>query len=160
MSNYLLSSQGDRMAMGNSVEIRVPYLDHRIIEYAARIPSRWKLRGLQEKYILKKSFSSLLPKRIVFRNKQPYRAPIKESIFDSVKGNVFEMLSPESINKYKIFDAAKTEKLLNKFERNKNIGEFDSMALAGIFSTQVIMRTFIDNPVEKRADTMAENFIR
>ena len=61
MSGYLLSSQGDRMAMANSVELRVPYLDHRIIEYMATVPSRFKIRGLNEKYLLKKVFNDLLP---------------------------------------------------------------------------------------------------
>lgn len=56
MSGYLLSSQGDRMAMGNSVEIRVPYLDHRLIEFMSTVPAKYKMYGLNEKFILKKVF--------------------------------------------------------------------------------------------------------
>jgi asparagine synthase (glutamine-hydrolysing) len=55
LSNYLLSSQGDRMAMANSVEGRYPFLDHRVIEFASRLPAKLKLNGLNEKYILKKA---------------------------------------------------------------------------------------------------------
>ena len=83
MSGYLLSSQGDRMAMANSVELRVPYLDHRIIEYMSRVPSRFKIRGLNEKYLLKKVFNELLPQKILFRPKNPYRAPIRNSFFNN-----------------------------------------------------------------------------
>ena len=54
LTNYLLSSQGDRMAMANAVEGRYPFLDYRVVEYAARIPPRFKLNGLTEKFILKK----------------------------------------------------------------------------------------------------------
>ena len=53
MSNYLLSSQGDRMAMGRSVEIRMPYLDPNVMEFMGRVPAVWKFLGLKEKYILK-----------------------------------------------------------------------------------------------------------
>jgi asparagine synthase (glutamine-hydrolysing) len=155
MCNYLLSSQGDRMAMGNSVEMRVPYLDHRIIEYAAKIPSKWKLRGLQEKYILKKAFYGQLPKKILFRNKQPYRAPVKESIFDSSEEQVLEMLSAESLHKYNIFNPNKVSLLLQKFKAKKNVGEFDAMALAGIYSTQVLINKFIDKP-----DTVTWNALK
>ena len=56
LSNYLLSSQGDRVAMANSIEIRLPFLDTRIVDFMARVPSKWKLLGLNEKHILKKSF--------------------------------------------------------------------------------------------------------
>ncbi|MGQ9847563.1 MAG: asparagine synthase (glutamine-hydrolyzing), partial [Bacteroidales bacterium] len=79
MSGYLLSSQGDRMAMGNSVEIRVPYLDHRLIDFMATVPSAYKIFGLNEKYILKKVFKDYLPKEILYRAKNPYRAPIRNS---------------------------------------------------------------------------------
>ncbi|MGH8177356.1 MAG: asparagine synthase (glutamine-hydrolyzing), partial [Steroidobacter sp.] len=72
MSCYLLSSQGDRMMMGHSVEGRVPFLDHRLIELAARIPPKFKMRGLNEKYILKQSFADVLPAAVTNRPKQPY----------------------------------------------------------------------------------------
>ena len=76
MSNYLLSSQGDRVAMAHSVEIRLPFLDHRLIEFMGQIHPRWKISGLTEKYILKQMFRNQLPKPVLNRSKQPYRAPI------------------------------------------------------------------------------------
>ena len=56
LSNYLLTSQGDRMAMAHSVEIRPPYLDFRIIDFMSHVSPRWKILGLDEKHILKKTF--------------------------------------------------------------------------------------------------------
>ena len=97
MSGYLLSSQGDRMAMANSVELRVPYLDHRIIEYMATVPSRFKIRGLNEKYLLKKVFNELLPQRIVNRPKNPYRAPIRNSFLNNNSLDLKTILSEKEI---------------------------------------------------------------
>ncbi|MBW2647183.1 MAG: asparagine synthase (glutamine-hydrolyzing) [Deltaproteobacteria bacterium] len=71
LSNYLLSSQGDRVAMANSIEIRLPFLDPRIVDFMARVPSKWKLLGLNEKHILKKSFEGILPDQITSRPKNP-----------------------------------------------------------------------------------------
>ena len=76
LTGYLLHSQGDRMLMGNSVEGRFPFLDHRVAEFAARLPDRMKLPGLREKYILRRAVQPLLPAEIVRREKRPYRAPI------------------------------------------------------------------------------------
>ncbi|MDY6874849.1 MAG: asparagine synthase (glutamine-hydrolyzing) [Chloroflexota bacterium] len=83
MSEYLLSSQGDRMLAANSVEGRFPFLDHRVIEFCNQIPPYLKLRGLQEKYILKKSMEGLLPAEVCSRPKRPYRAPISPGFFPS-----------------------------------------------------------------------------
>jgi asparagine synthase (glutamine-hydrolysing) len=61
MSGYLLSSQGDRMAMAASIEGRYPFLDHRVIEFACRVPPALKMRGLNEKWLLKKALGAELP---------------------------------------------------------------------------------------------------
>ena len=82
LTNYLLSSQGDRMAMANAVEGRYPFLDYRVIEVAARIPPRFKLNGLTEKFILKKLARDYVPKELIDRPKQPYRAPISGCFFN------------------------------------------------------------------------------
>jgi asparagine synthase (glutamine-hydrolysing) len=75
----LLSSQGDRMLMGNSVEGRFPFLDYRVAEFAARLPDRLRLQGLQEKYLLRKAVAPLLPKNIGRREKRPYRSPVLQA---------------------------------------------------------------------------------
>ncbi|MGD8786255.1 MAG: asparagine synthase (glutamine-hydrolyzing), partial [Phycisphaerales bacterium] len=73
LRNYLLSCQGDRVAMAHSVEIRLPYLDPRVMEFMGRVPAKWKIMALSEKHILKKAFQNILPKEIVRRPKHPYR---------------------------------------------------------------------------------------
>jgi len=79
MSGYLLSSQGDRMAMANSIEGRFPFLDHRVIEFATA-SSALQAPALTEKYILKKP-RRVAAEAIRTRTKQPYRAPDSQSFF-------------------------------------------------------------------------------
>jgi asparagine synthase (glutamine-hydrolysing) len=73
MGNYLLSSQGDRMLMANGIEGRFPYLDHRVIAFANRLPPRLKIRALNEKYALKHAMHNHVPAAIAARSKQPCR---------------------------------------------------------------------------------------
>ena len=75
LPGYILSAQGDRVAMAHAVEGRFPFLDHRVVEFAAKIPPRLKIRGLREKHILRQAMAPLLPPSIGNRAKQPYRAP-------------------------------------------------------------------------------------
>ena len=74
LPGYILSSQGDRVSMAHAVEGRFPFLDHRVVEFAATLPPRLKLRGLIEKYLLRRSLQGDLPAAIAWRPKQPYRA--------------------------------------------------------------------------------------
>lgn len=75
LSGYLLSSQGDRMLMAHSVEGRFPFLDREVVEVANALPAALKLRGLDEKHVLKRVAAGLVPDAVVRRPKQPYRAP-------------------------------------------------------------------------------------
>ena len=75
LPGYILSSQGDRVSMAHAVEGRFPFLDYRVVEFAATLPPRLKLRGLIEKYLLRRSMQGDLPAAIAWRPKQPYRAP-------------------------------------------------------------------------------------
>src|SRR3569623_725333 len=83
LPGYILSSQGDRAAMANGIEGRFPFLDHRLVEFAARIPAELKLRGLDETHILKRVARDLVPASITSRTKQPYRAPDSASFRDA-----------------------------------------------------------------------------
>ncbi len=146
MSNYLLSSQGDRVAMANSVEIRLPYLDPNVMEFMAKVPARWKILGLTEKHMLKKVFTGILPPSIIERKKHPYRAPIVKSLLCSDAFDYSaEMLSDTAITKAGIFDPHKVSKLINKIKAVSAASEIDSMALAGILTTQLINDRFIEN---------------
>lgn len=148
MSGYLLSSQGDRMGMGNSVEGRYPFLDYRLIEFSAKLPDSYKLNCLNEKFLLKKMSVGKIPDSITKRSKQAYRAPIASSFFNvNAPSYVNEILSEKCISDFGIFDLQKVQSLKSKIKNQINLSEIDQMALAGILSTQILYKLFIKNEI-------------
>ncbi len=99
----------DRASMMNSLEVRAPFLDYRLVEYAASIPERFKLKGFKSKYILKKLAAKYLPKDIVYRPKKGFGIPITEWLSSELKPTMLELLSKERLDKQGIFqhDAVK-----------------------------------------------------
>ncbi len=104
----------DRMSMANSLEIRVPFLDHTFVEYAASIPSDLKLKGLRTKHILKKAMAPYLPPKILTRKKIGFDIPLGVWIRNELKDFVTDVLSPANLNKHGFFNQATIEKLLKE----------------------------------------------
>ncbi len=149
LPGYILSSQGDRVAMAHGVEGRFPFLDHRVVEFAASIHPDLKMKVLDEKYILKRTFGHLIPASVRKRPKQPYRAPEGRSFFDEESGEgrydyVEDLLSKDSIERYGLFDPEAVDRLVKKFRHGRAIGTRDNIALVSILSTQLFVREFIE----------------
>jgi len=145
MSGYLLSSQGDRMGMANSIEGRYPFLDHRVIEFCMSLDPDLKLNGLNEKYLLKKMMKGRLPEPILNRPKQAYRAPIRSTfISKDLPEYLKNMLSEEKIKEFGIFNPDHVSQLLNKMRTKKQVSEIDNMAVTAILSTQTLHDLFIN----------------
>jgi asparagine synthase (glutamine-hydrolysing) len=149
LSGYLLSSQGDRMLLGNSVEGRFPFLDKNVIALADSLPAAYKLRVLDEKYVLKRAAANIVPREIIARKKQPYRAPDALSF---VAGNapdyIDEVLSETAVRDANVFDPQAVVQLLRKCRARGSEGQFsntDNMALVGVLSTQLLHQQFIAN---------------
>jgi asparagine synthase (glutamine-hydrolysing) len=148
LSNYLLSSQGDRMAMANSVEGRFPFLDHRVVELAAGMPAKLRLNGLSEKFILKKIARGQVPAELIDRPKQPYRAPISRCFMCSQPPDyVPEMLSESALKRAGYFDPLKVARLTAKCRKQDGrlVSERENMALVAILSTQLVDHQFIND---------------
>lgn len=144
LSQYLLSSQGDRMGMAHSIEGRFPFLDHRVVSFCNQLPPRLKLRTLTEKYLLKQLGKRWLPAEIWQRPKRPYRAPIHRSFFnESTPAYVPELLSAREIAAAGYFKPRAVAQLVQKVQERANLGETDDMALVGILSTQLLHQRFI-----------------
>lgn len=149
LSPYLLSSQGDRMAMAHGVEARVPYLDHRLFEFAAALPERSKLRGLHEKDILRRWASSVLPPAAAQRPKQPYRAPDVPAFFAGRPPEyVAELLDDGELRRSGVFDPAAVAGLVRRCRSGQATGARESQALVAILSTGLWQREFLDAPAE------------
>jgi asparagine synthase (glutamine-hydrolysing) len=160
LPGYILSSQGDRVAMAHAVEGRFPFLDHRVVELAAGIPARLKLKGLREKYILRRSARGLLPEELTERPKQPYRAPESRCFFASGSPEQpRNALSRSAIVSAGYFEPNAVDKLVQKCRGQGLLGFRDNAAFVGILSTQLWHRTFIDVPrdipVSSQADAAA-----
>jgi asparagine synthase (glutamine-hydrolysing) len=150
LPGYILSSQGDRMAMAHGVETRFPFLDHRLVEFAARIPPNLKLKGLREKHILRAATSDLVPQAISERPKQPYRAPDSASFRGPVGDYVDEIMSAEAVSANGLFNPQAAAKLFEKCRRDVATGFRDNAAFVGIVSTQLWTREF-SNTVSNRS---------
>lgn len=145
LSGYLLSSQGDRMAMAHSVEGRYPFLDYRVLNFAAKLPAAVKLRALNEKYLLKRACKHLIPESILQRRKQPYRAPDGRCFFEpGAPAYVEEMLSPCAISKFGIFNPQAVSALVGKFRLGRASSVRDDMGLVGVLSTQLLVSQFLN----------------
>jgi asparagine synthase (glutamine-hydrolysing) len=144
MPGYLLSSQGDRMMMGNSVEGRFPFLDHRVIEFANSIPPEYKMKVLNEKYILKKTYHNMLPAEILSRDKQPYRAPISNCFTNGNTNLASKLFTEEKIIENGYFDNRTVNLLKKKIEKTNGmtLGARDDMAIVGIVSMQLLHHHF------------------
>jgi asparagine synthase (glutamine-hydrolysing) len=130
--------------MANSVEGRYPFLDHRIIEFCASLPPDYKLKGLNEKVMLKKLVKGKIPDEIVNRSKQAYRAPIVSSFLGKeVPGFVKDILSPSFLNEAGIFNPESVTKLVLKMNSGKAYSEIDNMTLTAVISTQLLYKQFI-----------------
>jgi asparagine synthase (glutamine-hydrolysing) len=148
LSGYLLSSQGDRVTAANSVEGRFPFLDHRVAEFAATIPPKYKIFGLKEKFVLKKAMRNELPADILKRVKQPYMAPDSNSFFQADSPEyIKETVSAESIAKTGIFKPEYVGKLVVKCGKlsHAHLSFKDNMSFIGILSTQLLVDRYIDN---------------
>ncbi len=157
LSNYLLSSQGDRMAMANSIEGRFPFLDHRVVELAARMPDKLRLNGLIEKFILKQIARTQVPAQLIDRPKQPYRAPISRCFMCAQPPEyVSEMLSDPALKRAGYFAPVKVRRLTAKCRQQEGrlVSERENMALVAILSTQLLDHQFIRNFPEFSAEAM------
>ena len=94
----------DRMSMATSLEARVPYLDHRIVELCTSMPIHLKLRGFTSKYILRKALSDLIPEEILKRRKQGFTVPLAPWFRKELRNFTQEILSQNSIAKRGYFD--------------------------------------------------------
>ena len=141
LSGYLLSSQGDRMLMGNSVEGRFPFLDHNVMEFANGLPPEVKLRVLDEKHVLKQAARDLVTDDILHRPKQPYRAPDAQSfVQDGAPDYIGRVLSEEAVVDAGVFNPRAVERLMAKCRRfrERTPSNTDNMAVLGVLSTQLV----------------------
>jgi asparagine synthase (glutamine-hydrolysing) len=117
LSDHLLSDHGDRMALGNSVEGRYPFLDIELVEFARTIPPGLKLNDFVEKYILRKIAEGLVPDEIINREKFGFRAPGSPYFLRQNVEWINDMISTARIKRQGYFNPATVERLRAEYSR-------------------------------------------
>lgn len=140
LPDYLLL-RGDKLTMANSIEGRVPLLDHEVVEFAAKLPVKYKLNGSTRKYLLKKVAAKLLPDQIINRKKQGFPIPIERWLKSEANEMMHDLLSPDSVQGRGLFDNRFVQKLMNQHES----GFADrATELWGLMSVELWHRQFVD----------------
>jgi asparagine synthase (glutamine-hydrolysing) len=149
LPGLLLSCKGDRVAMNSSVETRYPFLDEEVFAFLAKLPPRWKLRGLRDKYILRRLAERSLPASIAWRRKAMFRAPLDgfHGTEDALPTFVDELLSDQSLRRTGYFDAPAVHRWRREF-RTMRPGSTQRTAielgLVGVVATQLWHHLYID----------------
>ena len=103
----------DKTSMAANLEVRVPFLNREMIEMAARMPPRLKLRGLTRKYVLKRALENVLPKDVVWRRKAGFGAPIRSWLRGPLRPLVDDLLSEESVRRRGLFRPAEVKRVID-----------------------------------------------
>lgn len=122
MESYLkddLLVKIDRSSMMNSQEVRVPYLDHELVEFVFNLPSHLRLNRFRTKYLLKETMKDYLPKGIIKRRKKGFGMPIAFWIKNQLKEYILDMLNEDRVKREGLFDYKYIKKILNEHLENK-----------------------------------------
>ena len=131
----------DKMSMNVGLEVRVPFLDQDLIEFAAHIPNKYKQRSHEGKWVLKKAMESYLPKDIIYRPKSGFGVPLRRWLKEDLKELLGDLLSVDSLNKRGLFSAQSVQKLISD---NDN-GKIDaSYTLLSLLCIEIWCRAYID----------------
>ncbi len=113
----------DRMSMAHSLEVRPPFLDHRIVEFAARLPENLKIRGGKLKYILRELMKDRLPSSVLSRQKEGFDIPAHDWLRTTLRPLLLDVLNERDVRESGIFSWATTRQLVNRhLERRANVG--------------------------------------
>jgi asparagine synthase (glutamine-hydrolysing) len=141
----------DKMTMATSLECRVPLLDQQLVELAARMPSRYKIRGRTLKHILKKALAELLPADILHRNKRGFGAPMGAWLRDELSPVLRSVLSRESVERRGLFNFAAVQETISLHAANKADHTDHLLALLNL---EIWCRIYLDG--RHQADVSAQ----
>jgi asparagine synthase (glutamine-hydrolysing) len=129
----------DRMSMAHSVEARVPFLDHELVEFCARIPPRCKMKRLREKHILRRAMEGVLPDEIRWRRKWPMQLPTRAWLNGDLPPYAEALLEPQALRAGGCFDPDGVRALR---DRNRDGGSALWQVLASVLAVQVWIDVF------------------
>jgi len=131
----------DKTSMAANLEVRVPFLNREMIEMAARMPPRLKLRGLKRKYILKRALGSTLPSDVIWRKKAGFGAPIRSWLRGPLRPLINDLLSEETIKRRGIFRPKEVKRVI---DANFSGREDNNLQVFQLLGLELWQRTFVD----------------
>ncbi len=135
----------DKMSMAAGVEVRVPFLDNDLVEYAAGIPWQFKQRGKEGKWVLKKAMEPYLPKSVIYRRKSGFGAPLRRWIRFELREMIGDILSEHSLRNRGIFDPVAVKRMIDDNEKGRIDASYTILSLLLI---ELWCRRFIDVSVK------------
>lgn len=142
LSDHLLGEHGDRMFFSHSVEGRHPFLDMELLSFVSRIPDKYKLNGVNEKYILKKAGEGIVPETVLKRKKFPFQAPGMSAMIKKSCG--VDFLREDLIKKYNIFDVGYVNEMKRVYSRDdfKLMGAYEIDYLFIVMTVTMLCERF------------------
>jgi len=142
MKTYLqeLLMKQDQMSMAASIESRVPFLDHKLVQFAAGLPARMKLRGIKTKYVLRKAMADVLPSTILNRKKMGFPVPIGSWLRGEFRHVVDEYVTGSRARERGIFDQDYVSELVARHTAGENHAE----RLWALVNFEIWQRRFFD----------------
>jgi asparagine synthase (glutamine-hydrolysing) len=131
----------DKTSMAVNLEVRVPFLNREMIEMAARMPPKFKLRGLKRKYILKRALENVLPKDVVWRKKAGFGAPIRSWLRGPLRPLLKDLLSEETIRRRGLF---RQKEVMRVVDDNDSGREDNNLQVFQLLGLELWHREFID----------------
>ena len=131
----------DKTSMAANLEVRVPFLNREMIEFAARMPANLKLRGFKRKYILKRALEKVLPHEVVWRKKAGFGAPIRSWLRGALRPLVDDLLSEETVKKRGLFQPAEVRRII---DANLSGREDLNLQVFQLLNLELWQRQFMD----------------
>lgn len=135
----------DRVSMCHSLEVRVPFLDHELFEFAATIPADVKMKRLQKKHLLKKSLAALLPGPVLSHRKQGFVGPMARWLKTDLRPQILDVLSPQSLARHGLFDGTTVSRILTDHFDGRETNDTLIWSL-------VVFQAWFDRYVDVRAE--------
>jgi asparagine synthase (glutamine-hydrolysing) len=132
----------DKMSMAAGVEVRVPFLDFDLVDFAAQIPSQFKQRGKEGKWVLKKAMEPYLPRDVIYRPKTGFGAPLRRWMKYELRELLGDLLSVDSLRRRGIFNPTAVQNLIAA----NDAGQIDaSYTLLSLLCIEIWFRRFVDS---------------
>src|SRR5262249_27056697 len=138
--------KADKMTMANSIELRVPLLDHKLLEFAAALPENFKVRGFTKKYIAKTALRTRVPQEILDRKKAGFVVPYASWLKTELKDWVFSILLDRKTLSRGYFNQSCIENLMKVDSQSGGY----SKEILSLVTLEMWHRAFLDAPIRQR----------